>query len=110
MVGSTNVVGRRLAAEIQEYIRASNAGIQMETVFAADCAMIHKDLQARGATTFYLVEDKYWSAGFGQLRDSVMRDPSFQFERSWSFKGIEIWRFRVVRSQTVPVIRQKPEP
>ncbi len=64
LVGSTNAVGRRLAVEIQEYIRSSSAEIEMETVIAPDAATIHRDLQARRLASFYLVHDKFWSAGF----------------------------------------------
>jgi hypothetical protein len=56
---------------------------------------IYETLSVNNVRTFYLIHNIYWSKDFKNLLEGVMKDSRFQFVNTHSFKGIEIFKFRV---------------
>lgn len=46
--------------------------------------------------TCYLIEDRYWGNGFNQLLAAVTKDPAFQLLAQRSFKGLNVFKFRLL--------------
>ena len=56
---------------------------------------IYEKLSSNNIKTFYLIHNRYWSGNFKSLLKDVMKDARFQLIDTNSFKGIEIYKFRV---------------
>ncbi|MCI0453748.1 MAG: hypothetical protein L0Y68_01985 [Candidatus Dadabacteria bacterium] len=92
--------GKKLNSGLSEYIRLRKDRISKANFIIFSPIMnnnqpIHETLSANNVETFYLINKTYWQGDFKGLLESVMSDSRFQHKGTQSFKGIEIYKFRL---------------
>jgi 4-amino-4-deoxy-L-arabinose transferase-like glycosyltransferase len=63
-----------------------------------DTEVLYKMLLRENLESIYVVHNHYWDDGFKQLWERVAKDTAFKLVSSVSFKGLEIFKFRVLRN------------
>lgn len=88
---------KSLFLDLDKYIRFRTEGIVNPQLLIFYCnENLYEILSVNNVRTFYLIHNIYWSKDFKDLLEAVTKDSRFQFVNTQSFKGIEIFKFRVV--------------
>jgi hypothetical protein len=58
---------------------------------------IYNLLSINNIKIFYLIKNKFWVEDFNDLLENVMQEQRFQFINSQSFKGLEIFKFKIIK-------------
>lgn len=88
---------KSLFLDLDKYIRFRTEGIaNPQLLIFYYNENLYEILSVNNVRTFYLIHNIYWSKDFKDLLEVAMKDPRFQFVNTQSFKGIEIFKFRVV--------------
>lgn len=91
-----NYFVENLFLDLNKYIQFRTEGIaNHQLLIFYSNVNIYDTLSVNNVRTFYLIHNIYWSKDFKNLLEGVMKDSRFQFVNTQSFKGIEIFKFRV---------------
>ena len=101
LAGEDNYFVKKLSFDLYDYLQAlrnkiANAKLLIFYRNENNKENIYETLFANNEKTFYLIHNRYWSGNFKALSESVMKDSRFQLVGVKSFKGLEIFKFRVV--------------
>ena len=101
LVGEDNYFAKKLSFYLSNYLQVmreaiANAKLLIFYRNKNNKKNIYENLSDNNEKTFYLIHNRHWSGSFKALSESVMKDSRFQLVGVKSFKGLEIFKFRVV--------------